>query len=65
MAAYDLKMEWLVIKGVSDYAGDNKPASKDWRPFSSVIAASLVAKILSDVNVFQGWPHFEDISGKS
>ncbi|XP_067054348.1 death domain-containing ATP nucleosidase-like isoform X1 [Acropora muricata] len=58
-AAHDLRIEWVVIKGVSDYAGDNKSASDHWRPFSSLMAASLVAHILSNANVFQKWPHYK------
>ncbi|XP_074615959.1 death domain-containing ATP nucleosidase-like [Acropora palmata] len=58
-AAHDLGIEWVVIKGVSDYAGDNKSASDHWRTFSSLMAASLVAHILSNANVFQKWPHYK------
>ncbi|XP_067054319.1 death domain-containing ATP nucleosidase-like isoform X2 [Acropora muricata] len=58
-AAHDLCIEWVVIKGVSNYAGDNKSASDPWRPFSSLMAASLVAHILSNANVFQKWPHYK------
>ena len=58
-AAHDLDVEWIVIKGVSDYAGDNKSESDQWRPFSSLMAASLVANVLSNAKVFQEWPHYE------
>ncbi|XP_067054332.1 death domain-containing ATP nucleosidase-like isoform X8 [Acropora muricata] len=55
------KMEWVVIKGVSDYAGNNKSASDPWRPFASMMAASLVAHILlKNVNAFRDWPHYGD-----
>ncbi|XP_067018137.1 death domain-containing ATP nucleosidase-like [Acropora muricata] len=57
-AAHDLGIEWVVIKGVSDYADSNKSASDLWRPFSSLMAASLVAHILGDVDVFEEWPHY-------
>ncbi|XP_044174658.1 5'-methylthioadenosine/S-adenosylhomocysteine nucleosidase-like isoform X2 [Acropora millepora] len=57
--AHDLATEWVVIKGVSDYAGDNKSASDNWRPFSSLMAASFVAHILRNANFFQEWPHYE------
>lgn len=57
MAAHDYGIEWVVIKGVSDYAGDDKSDSDPWRPFSSFMAASLVATVLSDVNVLQEWRH--------
>ena len=59
-AAYYHKVEWVVIKGVSDFAGNNKSASDPWRPFASMMAASLVAHVLSAVYVFQDWPHYED-----
>ncbi|XP_044174660.1 5'-methylthioadenosine/S-adenosylhomocysteine nucleosidase-like isoform X2 [Acropora millepora] len=52
-AAHDLSIEWVVIKGVSDFAGDNKSASDHWRPLSILMAASLVAHILSDVDLFE------------
>ena len=58
-AAHDLGIEWVVIKGVSNYAGDNTSASDDWRRFSSLMAASLVAHILRNANVFKKWPHYE------
>ncbi|XP_015766625.1 PREDICTED: 5'-methylthioadenosine/S-adenosylhomocysteine nucleosidase-like isoform X5 [Acropora digitifera] len=59
-AAHCYGMEWIVIKGVSDYAGNDKSASDPWRPFASMMAASLVAHVLRDVYVFQDWPHYED-----
>ncbi|XP_067054322.1 death domain-containing ATP nucleosidase-like isoform X2 [Acropora muricata] len=59
-AAHYNDIEWVVIKGVSDYAGNNKSASDPWRPFSSLMAASLVAHILSDVRVFKQWRHYGD-----
>ncbi|XP_044174656.1 5'-methylthioadenosine/S-adenosylhomocysteine nucleosidase-like isoform X1 [Acropora millepora] len=58
-AAQDVGVEWVVIKGVSDFAGDKKSASDHWRPFSSLMAASLVAHVLSNANVFQKWPHYK------
>ena len=59
-AAHDLGIEWVVIKGVSDFAGDSKSASDHWRPLSSLMAASLVAHILSDVDLFEEWRHYGD-----
>ncbi|XP_015766635.1 PREDICTED: 5'-methylthioadenosine/S-adenosylhomocysteine nucleosidase-like isoform X13 [Acropora digitifera] len=59
-AAHDLGIEWVVIKGVSDFAGDNKSASDHWRPFSSLMAASLVAHILSDVHLLEERRHYGD-----
>ena len=61
-AAHDLDIEWIVIKGISDYAGGIKSKEMSWRPFASLMAASVTAHILSDANVFQDWSHFESTS---
>ena len=57
--AYDLKMEWAVIKGVSDFADGRKSDTDPWRPFASVMAASVMAHILSDPTVFKNWENYE------
>ena len=61
-AAHKLDIEWIVIKGVSDFADGNKSDTNAWRPFASVMAASVVAHILKDVSVFQNWPHYKSKS---
>ena len=61
-AAHDLGIEWIVIKGISDYAGGSKSKESSWRPFASLMAASVTAHILSDAIIFQDWPHFESTS---
>ena len=61
-AAHGLQMEWIVIKGVSDFADGRKLSTVAWRIFASVMAASLTFHILGDVMVFKDWPHYE---GKS
>ena len=48
-----------MIKGVSDYADENKSKTDSWRRFASLMAASLTAEILSDLIVFENWPHYE------
>ena len=58
-AAHDLKMEWVVIKGVSDYADGTASSTKHWRPFASVMAASVVNNILREPVVFEQWPHYQ------
>ena len=58
-AARDLDMEWVVIKGVSDFADGKKSETDAWRPFSSVMAASLTAHILSDPIAFEHVAHYE------
>ena len=56
LAAHDLKVEWIVIKGVSNSADGRE--SESWRKFASVMAASLTAHILSNPIVFENWPHY-------
>lgn len=58
-AAYDLKTEWVVVKGIKDYADDSRSLTADnWGVFASVMAASVVANILSDAAVFEEWPNY-------
>ncbi|PFX24373.1 NACHT, LRR and PYD domains-containing protein 3 [Stylophora pistillata] len=57
-AAHGLNTEWIIIKGIKDYVGANQTLGGEWRDFASVMAASVVAKILSDPVVFQEWSHF-------
>ncbi|XP_068707679.1 5'-methylthioadenosine/S-adenosylhomocysteine nucleosidase-like [Montipora foliosa] len=55
-AAHRLNVEWVVIKGVSDFAA-KKSSTDSWRPFANAMAASVTAHILRDPYVFQDWPH--------
>lgn len=55
----DHQIGWLVLKGISEYADSTVCSSEKWRPFSSVMAASLVEKILSDPGIFQEWDHYQ------
>lgn len=57
-AAHNHGIEWLVIKGVSDFGDDNKSGNDSWRPFASVMAASLVAHMLNDSIAFKNWCHY-------
>ena len=59
-AVHDLDIKWMVIKGVSDFADGEKAKGDVWRPFSSVMAASLTAHILRDATVFKDWKHYGD-----
>ncbi|KAL9979040.1 hypothetical protein ACROYT_G016632 [Oculina patagonica] len=59
--AFNDQIEWLVVKGVADYADGIECISENWSPFASVMAASVVANILRDPVVFQGWRHYEDM----
>ena len=56
-AAHDLKTEWVVVKGIKDYADGSQSSYDEWRTFASVMAASVVANILSDDVIFKDWPH--------
>ena len=56
-AAHELKMEWVVVKGISGYA-DGTEAKENWQTFASVTAASLVVSILNDCSIFRDWPHY-------
>ena len=57
-AAFDNQLEWLVVKGIADYADGEQVNSERWVSCASVMAASLVSHILSDPAVFRSWPHF-------
>ena len=59
-AAHDLQTEWVVVKGISDYADGTKDSTKDWKPYASVMAASLVAHVLSQPCVFKNWPRYDE-----
>ena len=61
-AAHDLKMEWVVIKGISDYANGTASLTEHWKPFASVMAASVVNNILREPVVFEQWPHYQNNS---
>ena len=58
-AAFDLQVEWLVVKGIANYADGSVSTNENWSEFASANAASLVAKILNDAVVFQRWPHYQ------
>ncbi|XP_078356009.1 uncharacterized protein LOC144640814 isoform X2 [Oculina patagonica] len=59
-AAHDMKTEWILIKGIKDYADGRQPSSDEWGVFASVMAASVVANILSDPVVFEEWSHYNE-----
>ena len=56
--ARDLKMEWIVIRGISGYA-DGTEANGNWQTFASVTAASFVVSILNQSDLFKDLPHYE------
>ncbi|XP_044165140.1 uncharacterized protein LOC114973480 [Acropora millepora] len=57
-AAYDANIEWVVVKGVASYFHQSRSATSEWLSFASTMAASVVAKMLSDPTVFREWPHY-------
>ena len=57
-AAHDFKTEWVVVKGIKDFADGSQSSNEKWESFASVMAASVVANILSDPVIFQDWPHY-------
>ena len=59
-AANDLGIEWAVIKGVSSFADGNEE-TKQWLPFASVMAASVVHHTFKHPNVLQSWRHHENV----
>lgn len=56
-AAQDSNTEWLIVKGIQGFENDNQSFNKDWKKFACVMAASVVANLLSYPVIFQGWPH--------
>ena len=56
-AAFDQGIEWLVVKGIADFADES--TTVPWQQFASVMAASVVFNFLSDANVFRVWPHYQ------
>ncbi|XP_068738756.1 NLR family CARD domain-containing protein 3-like [Montipora capricornis] len=56
-AAYDEKVEWVVVKGVASFVNQTQPSGSEWMSFASTMAASVVAKMISDPAVFKDWPH--------
>ncbi|XP_067019073.1 uncharacterized protein [Acropora muricata] len=57
-AAYDANIEGVVVKGVVSYFHQSHSATSEWLSFASTMAASVVAKMLSDPTVFREWPHY-------
>ena len=58
-AAFDCQIEWLIVKGIADYADVFQLAPESWPSCASVMAASLVAHILNEPCVFHSWPHYQ------
>ena len=59
-AAFDLKIEWVIVKGISHFGSGNSTAEKSWESHACMMAASLVSNMLKDSVVFKQWPHYND-----
>ena len=57
MVAHGFQTEWVVVKGIKDFADETQYSSKKWKQIACVMAASVVANILNDPSIFQDWPH--------
>ena len=54
-----------MVKGIKDYADGSQSSHDEWGTFASVMAASVVANILSDAVIFEDWPHYNPGSASS
>ena len=59
VAAHDMKIEWVIVKGVSHFINDPDQPDELWKSFACTMAASLVFNMLNDPVVFKDWPHFD------
>ena len=59
---YDANIECMIVKGVASYFHQRKSATSEWMSFASTMAASMVAKMLNDPNVFLEWPHYDQVT---
>ncbi|XP_078368789.1 5'-methylthioadenosine/S-adenosylhomocysteine nucleosidase-like [Oculina patagonica] len=59
LAAHDLKMEWVIVKGVSSFAVNGSTSTDEsWKTFACCMAASVISNMLSDSVIFEDWPHY-------
>lgn len=56
-AAHDSDTEWLIVMGIESFVNDIQSSNNNWKEIASVRAASVGAKVLSDMLIFQDWPH--------
>jgi len=61
VAAHDLKIEWVIVKGVSGFAGGVGNPNESWKTFACVMAASVVFNMLRDPVVYKQWPHYQGV----
>ena len=60
-AAFDTQLEWLIVKGIADFADGEQVNAESWETCASAMAASLVSHILIDPVVFRTWSHYQGI----
>ena len=56
-----MKIEWVIVKGISHFSNDGNAPNESWKSFASIMAASLVSNMLNDPVAFKEWPHCEGI----
>ena len=61
-AAYDMNIEWVIVKGISHFSDDSKTPDESWKSFASIMAASVVSNMLNNPVVFKEWPHYKGMS---
>ena len=54
-----MKIEWMIVKGVSQFTNDLDLPDNLWKSFACTMAASLVSNMLNDPLIFKNWPHFD------
>ena len=63
VAAHDMSIEWVIVKGISHFYGDSNTPDESWKSFASIMAASVVSNMLNDpAGVFKNRPHYEGMS---
>ncbi|XP_028398222.1 uncharacterized protein LOC114521855 isoform X1 [Dendronephthya gigantea] len=58
-AACDLGIEWVVVKGASDFADGSMTDTQNWQPFASAMAASVVHNMFRYYDVIQNWANYQ------
>ena len=53
-----MKIEWVIVKGISHFSNDGNTPDESWKSFASIMAASLVFNVLINPVVFKEWPHY-------
>ena len=60
-AAHEMKMEWLVVKGVCAFVHGVASTDDSWKTFACVMAASVVSHMLRNSLVLEDWPHYRGV----